>query len=90
MYLIYVALCLVSWVIVYLWIPETRRIALEEIGGLFGDTVVLHLTDDGHGIVEKDVLDGEGRLELNETGGADQDRANKETINVVHNEHLVV
>ena len=57
MYLIYMGLCLVCWLLVYLWLPETRGLPLEEIGGLFGDTVVLHLTADGHGVVEKNYED---------------------------------
>ena len=56
MYLIYMSLSLLCWLLVYLWVPETRRLPLEEIGDLFGDTVVLHLTADGHHIVEKDYL----------------------------------
>ena len=53
MYLIYLGLCLVCGVIVYFWVPETRGLPLEQIGDLFGDVVVVHLTADGHDIVEK-------------------------------------
>lgn len=52
MYLIYCALCVVGFVITYFWIPETKGIPMEEIGALFGDEVAVHLTADGHGIVE--------------------------------------
>jgi len=41
-------------VVVYFLIPETKRIPIEEIGALFGDEVVVHLTCDGHAIVEED------------------------------------
>jgi hypothetical protein len=60
MYILYFGLCLISWVIVYFFIPETKNLPVEEIGALFGDEVVVHLTADGHGIVE----DVEGKLGL--------------------------
>jgi hypothetical protein len=52
MYIIYMVLCIICTIIVYLWIPETKGLPMEEIGALFGDEVVVHLTADGHGIVE--------------------------------------
>jgi len=52
MYLIYCALCVVGFAITYIWIPETKGIPIEEIGALFGDEVAVHLTADGHGIIE--------------------------------------
>ena len=52
MYLLYCGLCIFSAIIVYFWIPETKGLPIEEIGALFGDEVVVHLTFDGHGIVE--------------------------------------
>ena len=52
MYLVYFALSIVAFVITYLWVQETRGIPVEEIGALFGDEVVVHLTSDGAGIVE--------------------------------------
>lgn len=52
-YLIYCILCIISTVIVYLYIPETKGLPVEEIAELFGDTVVVHLTEDLHGIKEK-------------------------------------
>ncbi|KAK5265426.1 hypothetical protein LTR99_000151 [Exophiala xenobiotica] len=56
MFFLYMGLCLVSTVIVYLYCPETKQISVEEIGALFGDEVVVHLTADGHGIVEQDEM----------------------------------
>ena len=53
MYLLYMALCICCTIIVYFFVPETKQIPLEEIGALFGDEIVVHLTNDGHGIVEK-------------------------------------
>lgn len=52
MYMLYFALCIVSFFFVYFFIPETKGIPIEEIGALFGDTVVAHLSADGHDIVE--------------------------------------
>ncbi len=53
MYLVFMGLCIISTVVIYFWVPETKGLPVEEIGDLFGDTVVVHLTQDGHGIVEK-------------------------------------
>ena len=52
MFLIYFALALACAVIAYFVIVETKGLPVEEIGALFGDEVVVHLTEDGHGIVE--------------------------------------
>lgn len=46
------ALCIISTIIVYFFVCETKCITVEELGALFGDKVVVHLTSDGHGIVE--------------------------------------
>lgn len=51
-YMVWFACDIVSFVVIYFFIPETSNLSLEEIGALFGDTVVVHLTEDGHGIVE--------------------------------------
>ena len=53
MYFLYMALCLISTVMVYFFIPETKQMPVEELGALFGDEVIVHLTADGHGIVEE-------------------------------------
>ena len=50
--MIYFSLAVVSAVVVYFFIVETKNLPMEEIGALFGDEVVVHLTADGHGIVE--------------------------------------
>ena len=49
---IYCALCIIAAVIVYFHVPETKGLPIEEIGALFGDEVVVHLTADGEKIVE--------------------------------------
>jgi len=53
MYFLYMGLCIISTIVVYFYIPETKQIPIEEIGALFGDEVVVHLTADGTGIVEE-------------------------------------
>ena len=55
MYLIYMALCIIAEPIVYFYIPETTKVPVEEIGAMFGDEVVVHMTTDGHGLVEESV-----------------------------------
>ncbi|KAL3441972.1 general substrate transporter [Aspergillus insuetus] len=52
MFYLYFGLCMISAVVIYFFIPETRHVPVEELGALFGDAVVVHLTPDGHGIVE--------------------------------------
>ena len=52
MYFLYTGLCIVSTVIIYIYIPETKQISMEEISALFGDEVAVHITADGQGIVE--------------------------------------
>lgn len=54
MYLVFMSLNVISIVIMYFYLPETAGKSLEEIGELFGDEVVVHLTEDGHGIVEQE------------------------------------
>jgi Sugar (and other) transporter len=56
MYFLYISLCLISTVIVYIFVPETKGLPVEEIGEIFGDKVVIHLTSDGHGILEMQSL----------------------------------
>jgi hypothetical protein len=52
--LVFVCCNVVTTIIIYFYIPETSGKSLEEIGELFGDEVVVHLTQDGHGIIEGD------------------------------------
>lgn len=59
MYMVWFAVSIVSTVLIYFFVPETKGLALEEIGELFGDKVVVHRTLDGRGIVEEnDVIIG--------------------------------
>jgi hypothetical protein len=55
MYLIWMGLSLICEVLVFFYVPETRGKPVEEMGALFGDEVVLHITADGRDLVEKDV-----------------------------------
>ncbi len=53
MYIIFMALCIICEIFVYLYVPETRGKPVEEMGEIFGDTVDVHITSDGRGLVEK-------------------------------------
>ena len=55
--MVWFAATICSTAITYFFIPETTKLSLEEIGGLFGDEVVTHMTADGHGLKEVDNLD---------------------------------
>ena len=68
MYLIFMSFCLVSEILVFFLIPETRNRPVEEMGVLFGETeeVVLHITDDGKGIKEMGTISVQ-KLEVAET-----------------------
>lgn len=57
MFLIYAGLCVISFIVAYFYIPETKGLPVEEIGALFGDVVAVHLTADGEGIVEEKARD---------------------------------
>lgn len=75
MYFLYMGLCLISTIITYLYIPETKRLPVEEIGALFGDEVVVHLTEDGHGIVEEQMeikIAGGGEVNVSEVVHAEK------------------
>lgn len=55
MYLIYMGFCIICEVVVFFYVPETRAKPVEEMGALFGEEgeIMLHMTSDGKGIVEK-------------------------------------
>lgn len=48
MYFVWIACDVVSFLIVYFYVPETSGKTLEEMGDLFGDEVVVHITANGH------------------------------------------
>jgi len=43
--LVFACLTLVSIVVIYFFYPETKGRSLEELAELFGDLVIVHLTD---------------------------------------------
>jgi hypothetical protein len=63
MYLVFVICNVFTTIIIYFFVPETSKLSLEEIGEIFGDEVVVHLTNDGHGIVESEKVGGVERVE---------------------------
>jgi hypothetical protein len=54
-YIIFICCDVVSFTLLYKYLPETTGLSLEEMGELFGDEVVTHLTADGTGLLEVDV-----------------------------------
>ena len=54
MYMIWFACNVVSTIIIYFVVPETKQLSLEELSELFGDEVMVHRSDDGNTIVETD------------------------------------
>ena len=54
-YIVFICCDVVSLALLYKYLPETTGLSLEEMGELFGDTVVTHLTADGTGLLELDV-----------------------------------
>jgi hypothetical protein len=52
MYMVWFSVTCVSSVLIYFFIPETKGLALEVIGEIFGDAVAIHLTSDQRGIIE--------------------------------------
>lgn len=52
MFLVYFGCAIIAAIIAWFFVVETKGVPMEELGALFGDEVVVHLTSDGHGIVE--------------------------------------
>lgn len=81
MYMVWFAVTVVSTVLIYFFVPETKGLALEEIGELFGDKVALHMTADQRGLVEAKV-DGLAIDDENEKAeNLDTKTAHVETFN---------
>ncbi|CAK7203429.1 hypothetical protein SEUCBS139899_006163 [Sporothrix eucalyptigena] len=51
-YMVFFGCNIVSSIVIYFFLPETKGKTLEEMGDLFGDEVVVHMADDGRGFVE--------------------------------------
>jgi hypothetical protein len=54
-YIVFICCDVVSFALLYKYLPETTGLSLEEMGELFGDKVVTHLTADGTGLLEVDI-----------------------------------
>lgn len=65
---LYMGLCIISTVIIYFFVPETKQLPVEEIAALFGDEVVVYLSPDGHKLIEEKetVKDGVAAAEHSE------------------------
>ena len=55
MYFLYMGLCIIPTIITSFYISKTNLLPVEGVGALFDDEVVVHLTKDGHGIVEQQI-----------------------------------
>lgn len=54
-YIVFICCDVVSFTLLYLYLPETTGLSLEEMGELFGDKVITHLNADGTGLLEVDI-----------------------------------
>jgi hypothetical protein len=75
MYMIWFCCNIVSTILVYFFLPETKGKTLEEMGELFGDEVVVHMGSDGQIIEEtlgKNDESGNASAERIEVAGKDE------------------
>jgi len=54
-YMVFLSCNIISTIVIYLFLPESAGKSMEEMGDLFGDEVVVHMTADGTGLVEKEL-----------------------------------
>lgn len=90
MYFIYMALCIIAAIFIYHFVPETKKLPVEELGALFGDEVVVHLTDDGRGIVEEKQRESADEIAGDDTrdtrkGGATVNHTTEDVVVTEHN-----
>lgn len=81
MYLLYMGLCIISFVIVYVFVKETKDLPMEELAALFGDEVVVHITKDGMAISEDPDLDKVRSMQLEEVQAYETSKAKPEVTN---------
>jgi hypothetical protein len=55
-YMVFLGCNIVSTTVIYFFLPESAGKSMEEMGDLFGDEVIVHLTGDGTGLIEMDKL----------------------------------
>lgn len=70
----------ISSVLIYFFIPETKGLALEEIGEIFGDAVAIHLTSDQRGIIEAG-SEASGYARDEKTGSVEENTVHLEATN---------
>lgn len=91
-YLVFVGCDIISILLLWKYMPETTGLSLEEMGALFGDTVVTHMTADGHGLVEVDAMaefKNEGHaLEIDHARGYDDSKVGaRQTTTMTGSDH---
>lgn len=72
-YLVFIECDVLSFGLIWEFLPEITGLSLKEIGVLFSNNVVTHKTADGHGLVEVDAMTefkGEGPATGLEQAGA--------------------
>ncbi|EXJ82873.1 hypothetical protein A1O3_06689 [Capronia epimyces CBS 606.96] len=86
-YLVFVACDVVSFITLYIWMPETTGLTLEEMGKLFGDEVVTHFSQDGRGLVEVDAM--AAFEEKIDSAQVENIKSEAETGNGPHEKHII-
>ena len=91
MYLLYMGLNIISGLVVYYFVKETKDLPMEELAALFGDDVVVHITKDGMAIAEDPRLDKVKSLQIEdvETRGGTVRKAEVDNeVEVTHTEFV--
>ncbi len=76
--LVFIGCDIISLLLLWKYMTEATGLSLQEMGALFGDTVVTHMTADGPGLVEVDSMaefKGEGRaVEIDHARGYNESK----------------